>query len=537
MSDRTSAQLGGIIRGDFAAFVQRSHAEIKATEPFSFNWHIDVLAEKFEDVRLGRIKRLIVNLPPRHLKSVIGSVAFPAFLLGHKPTTEVLCVSYGQDLADDFSRSCLALMRSQFYQAIFSTRLAPDRQAVDEFKTSAGGCRRSSSVLGSLTGRGADIIIIDDPIKASDSQSDARRTMVNEEFYNTIYSRLNNKETGGIIIIMQRLHTDDLVAYVQEREAWEIVSFPAIAERDEVYNVRTPYGNRRIVRLNGEALHPARESRTTFEEIRSRDAYVFAAQYQQDPQPPAGVIVKREWLHRFDLSNPPKFDIKIQSWDTANKATELSDFSVCTTWGVKDKRLYLLDVVRVRIEFPELKRKVRELANLHRAETVLVEDNASGTQLIQQLRAENFSIVQPVSTSGDDKIMRLRAQTAKIESGFVLFPESAPWLDTLLLELTSFPNSKYDDQVDSIVHALAWLTGHATVPGLIQFYQQEVEKRRRALGGGRDEIVSMRALVSGQTITVKGKFLSHEVGDIMKMDRFSATALFKAKRFEWVAAE
>ena len=187
--------------------------------------------------------------------------------------------------------------------------------------------------------------------------------------------------------------------------------------------------------------------------------YNFVAQYQQDPQPPSGIIVKREWLKFYDPSDLPKqFDQIFQSWDTANKDTELSNFSVCTTWGLKDRRLFLLDVYRHKLEFPDLKRAVQELAAFHRAKIVLIEDKASGSSLIQELRAEQFSLVQAAPALHGDKVMRLRAQTAKIEGGFVLFPKKAHWLDTYLRELISFPNSKYDDQVDSTVFALAWST-------------------------------------------------------------------------------
>lgn len=512
MTDGTLAHYANILRSDFAAFIQRAFPEIRPSEPFLFNWHIEILAGKLERVRLGKTTRLIINLPPRHLKSFVGSVAFPAFVLGHRPSAEILCVSYGQDLADEFSRSCLSLMRSPFYQAIFKTRLDPSRQAVEEYKTVAGGCRRSTSVTGGLTGRGADIIIIDDPIKADDSQSDVRRASVNASFYNTIYSRLNNKTTGAIVIIMQRLHADDLVAYVQEHEAWEVVTFPAIAEVREVYDVRTPYGRRRIVHEAGEALQPARESLASLEDTRARNEYVFAAQYQQDPQPPAGLIVRREWLHFYsDKTKPTEFDQIIQSWDTANKATELSNFSVCTTWGVKENRLYLLDVLRRKMEFPELKRTVREWAGQWRAEVVLVEDKASGTQLIQDLRAENFSIVQAAPALDGDKEIRLRAQTAKIEGGFALFPERAPWLDAYLLELTSFPNSKYDDQVDSTVNALAWLTQRTTMPGWgwIEYARRQLaEQRGETARSNRMTRVKMPAgsshwtLITGRSVAI-----------------------------------
>jgi predicted phage terminase large subunit-like protein len=271
-------------------------------------------------------------------------------------------------------------------------------------------------------------------------------------------SRLNSQENGAIIIVMQRLHADDLVAHVQEHEAWDVLSFPAIAEDDEVYEFSTPYGHRRVLRKKGEALHPELVSVRTLEQIRrAMTEYVFTAQYQQAPQPPSGVVVKREWLKFYSpAEKPPKFERVIQSWDTANKDTELANYSVCTTWGFHNKQMYLLDVFRKKLNFPDLKRAVKNQASLHSPAIVLIEDKASGTSLIQELRAEGFSLVQAAPGIDGDKIMRLRAQTAKIEGGFVLLPKEAPWLNTYVLELISFPNSKHDDQVDSTVFALAW---------------------------------------------------------------------------------
>jgi predicted phage terminase large subunit-like protein len=204
--------------------------------------------------------------------------------------------------------------------------------------------------------------------------------------------------------------------------------------------------------------------------------YNFTAQYQQDPQPPSGIIVKRDWLKFYSPNEKPgRFDQVLQSWDTANKDTELANFSVCTTWGIKDKQLFLLDVFRRKLEFPDLKRAVTELAALHRSTIVLIEDKASGTSLIQELRADNFSLAQAAPDLDGDKVMRLRAQTAKIEGGFVLFPNEAHWLDDYLRELVSFPNAKNDDQVDSTVFALAWSTLHPE-PGILVHYKNEAAK-------------------------------------------------------------
>jgi predicted phage terminase large subunit-like protein len=449
-----------VLRHDLCAFIHRSFLELNSQTRFLANRHIEVLAAKLEEVRRGSCNRLIINVPPRHLKSHATSIAFPAWILGHEPTKQILCVTYAQELSEKFARDSRTLMTSPFYEGLFDTRLFKGREAVSEYETTQGGYRLSTSIGGVLTGRGADLIIIDDPLKADDALSELRRRSVNEWYDNTLRSRLNSQEMGAIIIVMQRLHADDLVAHVQKHESWDVLSFPAIAEQDETYDFSTPYGRKRIQRKNGEALHPAFLSLAALEsQRRAMTEYNFTAQYQQNPQPPSGVIVKREWLKFYGPNDKPeKFDKIIQSWDTANKDTELSNYSVCTTWGLKKQHMFLLDVYRRKLEFPDLKRAVRELAALHRANIVLVEDKASGSSLIQELRFEHFSLVQAAPAIDGDKVMRLHAQTAKIEGGFVLFPKQAHWLEVYLRELISFPNSKYDDQVDSTVFALAWIT-------------------------------------------------------------------------------
>jgi predicted phage terminase large subunit-like protein len=466
-----------LLRHDLCAFIHRSFLELEQSE-FHWNWHLEVLAAKLEDVRQGRCKRLIVNIPPRHLKSLAISIAFPAWVLGHEPTKKILSVTYAQDLSDNLARRSRTLMTSPFYQALFPTRLSKGREAVSDFETTSGGCRLSTSVGGVLTGRGADILIIDDALKADDALSESRRRSVNEWFDNTLRSRLNSQEEGAIIIVMQRLHADDLVAHVQQTETWDVLSFPVIAEQDETYNILTPYGRKQMRRRAGEILQPSLLSPTTLEiQRRAMTEYNFTAQYQQNPQPPSGIIVKREWLKFYGPNDlPRKFDEIMQSWDTANKDSELANFSVCTTWGLKDQRLYLLDVFRRKLNFPDLKRFVRQLADLHHADVVLVEDKASGTSLIQELRGDGFSTVQAAPAIEGDKIMRLRAQTAKIEGGFVLFPKEAPWLDTYIHELVTFPNAKNDDQVDSTVFALAWSTPKGGAWGWVQYYKNQVEK-------------------------------------------------------------
>ena len=341
IEDPTPAEYKAVLRQDFATFAARGFRYLNPQAELSLAWHIEVIAAKLAAMRRGEIRWLIITVPPRHLKSHLASITFPAWCLGHDPSLQILCVSFAQELADKLARDCRSLMLSRWYRSLFATRLAEHRQAVHEFVTTRQGYRLATSTGGVLTGRGADIIVIDDPLKPEEALSRALRQACNEWFVHTLYSRLNDKRTGAIVIIMQRLHEDDLVGHVLSQEPWEVVSFPAIAETDEEHRIDTIWGPRCFTRQRGEALHPERESLETLHHLRrTLGEYHFAAQYQQSPAPLGGGLVKIEWFKRYrDSDKPERFDRVVQSWDTANKATELSDFSVCTTWGIKDKHV------------------------------------------------------------------------------------------------------------------------------------------------------------------------------------------------------
>ena len=464
------------LRLDFAAFIERSFCELNPQTEFLSNWHIEVIADALEDCRLGRTRRLIINVPPRSLKSHCASVAFSAWLLGHNPSAQILCASYAQDLADKHALDTRSLIASQFYRELFPTRISRMKQAVSEFMTTDGGFRLATSVGGVLTGRGADFIIIDDPLKPDDALSDTRRKSTNDWYDHTLFSRLNDKRTGCIILIMQRLHEDDLVGHVQQFGGWKVLRFPAIAEEEECYHSRTFDGGLNTHgRHPGEALHPAREPLSTLEELRQTlGEYNFAGQYQQAPAPFGGGIVNADWFKTYG-ELPSSFQMILQSWDTANKATDLSDYSVCTTWGLKDKDIYLLHVLRKRLEYPELKRLVRSHAEAFSARNVLIEDKASGTQLIQEMRKDGFHSVTGYCNSLD-KVMRMRSATSTIENGFVYLPEKAEWLAEYLHEMAIFPNGKYDDQVDSTSQALDWVRGRSYPYGVLEYHKQLAEK-------------------------------------------------------------
>jgi len=462
------------------AFTQRSFYELNPTTPFIPNWHMEVVASALEACRRGEITRLIINQPPRSLKSVTASVAFVAYLLGHDPTAQIICASYGQDLANKHALDTRTIMASSWYQSLFPrTRLSSQRQALQELMTSLQGFRLATSVGGVLTGRGANYIIIDDPLKPEEALSDTSRRAANEWFDHTLYSRLNDKRKGCIILIMQRLHEDDLVGHVLGLEPWTIIRLPAIAEVDERHEIRTPYGIQLFERFAGEALHPEREPLEVLKRIReAQGEYNFSGQYQQAPAPLGGGLVKLEWFKNYTTADvPAKFELVFQSWDTANKPSELSDYSVCTTWGVKDKHIYLIHVLRKRLGYPELKRALREQAEAFSPETILIEDKASGTQLIQEMVNEGMHAIQKYEPSMD-KTMRMNSVTSTVENGFVHLPDKASWLGEYLHELASFPKCKYDDQADSTSQALDWFKQKCmtAVYGLLEWWKEQEGK-------------------------------------------------------------
>jgi predicted phage terminase large subunit-like protein len=482
-------ELAALIRRDFYTFFAWAFVELNPDTEFLPNWHIEAMCATLQACAEGRVTRQIINVPPRYGKSLAASVALPAFILGHNPSARILCVSYGQELADKHSRDCMALMKTPGYQQLFPTRLSSQRQAVGEFMTTKQGYRIATSIGGAVTGKGADFIILDDPLQPDAALSDSQRQAANDYYDHTLYSRLNNKTTGRVIVVMQRLHQDDLVGHVLEQERWNLLALPAIAEQDELITIDSILGTQRIKRRAGDALHAAREPLAALEQIKKTiGSYNFAGQYQQTPAPLGGGLIKAEWFLHYELHQlPSKFDQIIQSWDTANKPSELSDFSVCTTWGLLNKHFYLINVFRKRLNYPDLKRAVREQRELFNATVVLIEDKASGTQLIQEFVSDGLHGITRYEPQ-TDKIMRMHAQSGMIENGFVHIPCTAHWLDDYLLELTTFPRGKFDDQVDSTAQALDWakqLSLH-DFSGWIEFYRREAERAQGGSGSRLD---------------------------------------------------
>ena len=451
--------LRALLRRDFGFFARGGMQELHPAVQILWNWHLDLICSYLMDVFEGRTRRLIINIPPRYGKSLLASIVFPAFILGRRPEAEIICMTYAQSLSEDHAEKTRRLMNSQFYLDTFGPRLLSDRVKLRELRTSGGGSRLATSVEGTLTGRGGNFLIIDDAIKPQEADSEVRRNSVNEWFDSTVYSRTNDKSKGAIIVIMQRVHEDDLVGHITARGDWTVLSLPVIAEQDETHTFNTAFGPQTFYRKEGEALHSARESLDQLARLQlEMGTRVFLAQCQQRPAPKDGEIICWDWFRIFDPASPPKFTRIVQSWDTASTDKDQSNFSVCMTFGeTSDQHWYLLDVYRGKLKFPDLLRKVRGLSELHRATDVLIEHCASGIQLAQQLREEGFVNIQAIKPEGS-KFERLTACSARIEAGKVWIPGQAHWLEPFRHELTFFPKGKYDDQADALSQGLLWLS-------------------------------------------------------------------------------
>jgi predicted phage terminase large subunit-like protein len=420
------------------------------------NWHLEAITHQLERVRRGETRRLIITLPPHNLKSICASVAFPAFVLGHDPSVRIVCASYAQELTTKHARDCRRVMESTWYKQLFpKTRLDPRKNTESEFETTARGYRMGTSVGGTLTGRGGNLILIDDPMKPAEAMSDTKRAAVAEWYDSTLSSRLDRKTEDAIVLIMQRLHVDDLVGHVLEKGTeWAQLDLPAIAEVAQEVEV----GPGRFYHRQADAvLHPDFEPRSVLEVLRADlGSHVFSAQYQQMPVPPEGALIKGKWFRTYaKVPSPQKGDRIVQSWDTASKVGKTNDYSVGTTWLKRKEDYYLLDVLRVRLEYPELLRKIVSHAKARGTKEVLIEDASSGTSLTQDLRRSGP--FRPIVIKPEkDKAVRLEGQSALIEAGHVLLPESAPWLADFLNELLAFPGGRFDDQVDSFSQFLGW---------------------------------------------------------------------------------
>jgi predicted phage terminase large subunit-like protein len=453
MRERTHDLPTQLYRRSLRFFLREVFRQLHPNDPpLVISWYIEAICHALEQTYSGDCRRLVINVPPRHGKSIAAAVAFCAWLLGHDPTLKILVGTYNEDLARLHDRQLRQIMESPQYRAAFPNTII-DRKATRqlELHTTAGGFRMAVTTGGSATGFGGDFIILDDCMKAQDAGSEAERIRVRDWFRGTIGTRLNNKREGVIISIQQRLHEDDLTSYILAAGATHL-NLPAIAPS----RARIPIGIGQFhVREPGDLLAPEREDRETLDRLRRElGPRVFAPQYLQDPTPAEGNTVRLDWFPRFDVA-PERHEFKkvVQSWDTAWSAEPGSAYSVCTTLGYFDSLWYLLDVVRVRLEYYDLKRLVIQMWRRWHPDKVLIENASSGPALWADLRAEGpfRPLMWDVAKSKEE---RLIAQTGQMEAGKIVLPNEASWLEDYCHELKSAPNCRYWDQVDSTTQFL-----------------------------------------------------------------------------------
>jgi len=440
-------------RNDLGAFIWKCFVTILPSTAYKPNWHIDAIVYQLMRVVAGEVRRLLITQPPRTLKSICVSVALVAWLLGHDPSRRIVVVSYSNELAAELHRQFRMVVDSLWYQALFPGIRAA-RDTGTEFVTTAGGCRYATSVGGTLTGRGGDLVILDDPQKTEDAASEPARQRLIEWYTGTLVSRLNDKKNGAIIVVMQRQHEYDLL---EEQSGWTHLNLPAIAGEDSII----PIGQGKpFVRRRGDILHPRLEDQATLDRIKDEmGSHTFSAQYLQQPAPPEGNLIKRHWFRTWDFVPEP--GRIFQSWDIAMMTGPSNDFSVCTTWLMTQSDYYLLHVFRKRLEYSDLRRKIAMLADQQDADTILIENIGPGMALLQDLRRDlppGMPFPRGQKPEGS-KVDRMIAQSAKIEAGHVYLPSMTQWLDWLdifVAELLAFPYGRYNDQVDSTSQFLNW---------------------------------------------------------------------------------
>ena len=444
------------LRQDQLAFLQKVFQTMEPGRDFVMAPYIQFLVDVLMGILEGREKRVSINLPPRHLKSSIISVAFVAFALGRNPTTKFICLSHTESLARELSLRCRRIIESEWYRnTLPGTRLRSDANRIDEFQTTKGGGRYAGSFNASVMGRGGDFIILDDAQTPSDVMSSTERDKTRMIYDAAISSRLNDPRSGVFINVSQRLHVDDLTAYLQTK-GFRTIAMPLIARDDEEIELSTGTWKREP----GDVLNPTMFPPEEIEKIKlNAPMYFFEAQYQQRPLREFGSFVEQGWFPRFS-GRLDHGDI-VLSWDTADRADGTGSFSVCLVFHVLNGIYNLIDMVRVRLDFLDLLDVAIDLDKRYRPTTILVEDAASGKALIPALNdkrlKESRPLCVPMRTGGLSKTERLQGQIVKLKSGSVRIPEHAPWLADFLDEVCAFPNVRHTDQVDALSQFLAWV--------------------------------------------------------------------------------
>jgi predicted phage terminase large subunit-like protein len=491
------AQMRRRLEPDLKSFVFAFWPILEPTTPLEWNWHLDLLCDHLTQVAHGKCKRLIVNVPPRSMKSLLCTVFYPVWRWCSEPQRRFMSVSYSDELSTEHSIFRRNVLASELYRILWGHRVkfARGQNLKTQYQNTRRGAMFATSITGSATGKGCDELIVDDPLNAKKAFSDQEREATNRNFDTTFRSRLNHPATGTILVIMQRLHDNDLCGHLLEREpgVWTHIRLGAEAEQDEQW--KFPISGRVRSRAAGDLLWPSRWSREVLAGLKTAmGSWAYSGQYQQNPAPIEGSVIRRKWIRFYRelpsvaYGNCPLDErgMWLQSWDCTFKETRDSDYVVGQVWWMGRGGYYLVDQVRERLDFVGTREAIRQMTRKYpQATTKLVEDKANGPAVIASLSAEIDGIIPVVPE--DSKLGRLHAVTPLFEAGNVFLPEStgeggapANWVDDFVEEITRFPAAPHDDQVDACTQALLFY--RSQFGGIFLYYMRGAEQLRQARG-------------------------------------------------------
>jgi predicted phage terminase large subunit-like protein len=461
-------QANTLIRTDFCSFVRKAFRHTHEGTKLGDHAYIDFVCHKLEGLVGGETPRLIINMPPRHLKTFLGAKCLAAWMLGIRPSTNVLIVTYSEALANEIAYGIRSIMQSTWYKAVFKTRLADDRTKVTDFATTQGGRVYAASIDGSITGHGADLLIFDDPIDIDDADNLEHIQKINARFDSKVMSRLNNAKESRVVVIAHRLNEHDLSGHLKAAGGWESISLPMIAKRSKIYDVG--YGEWH--RKKGDLLRPDAFTKNEIKRLQNTLAPDFETLYQQSPGGVASVRLKRKYFQI--CKDAPGTGSVILSIDTAQRGGPANSYSTIQAWRWVGPNHYLVGNWREQCNFDRLCERYWFFVRRFRPVVALIEATAMGPQLIADAKRRERVRVLEIIPDSRSKVDRLVAHLRTFKRKHIYLPEMAEWREQYIGEFLQFPQGKFDDQVDATTQYLDWVRSNPVVP----------TPEPRALGGG-----------------------------------------------------
>jgi predicted phage terminase large subunit-like protein len=452
-------QANTLIRTDFSSFVRKAFRHAHDGTKLGDHAYVDYLCHELQKVAENETQRLIINMPPRHLKSFVGAKCLAAWTLGREPSTHVLVVTYSETLANEIAYGIRSIMQSSWYKDVFKTRLADDRTKVTDFATTQGGRVFAASIDGSITGHGADLLIFDDPIDIDKADDLEHIKKINARFDSKVMSRLNNAKKSRVVVIAHRLNERDLSGHLKEQRGWRQISLPMIAKRSQTYDV----GHGEWRRKKGDRLRPDAFGKKEIKRLeKTALAPDFETLYQQNPGGAGSLRLKRAYFAPYETAplNMPT----VLSVDPGQRGGKDNSFSTIQAWCPFGPFHALVEVWREQCNYETLRATYMRFIRKHRPVAAVIEATAMGPQLISDVAGRGQAQVVEIVPDGRSKVERLIEHLPTIRKKRVLLPEHAEWREAYLEEMLNFPNGKFDDQVDATTQYLDWIAKNRSLP-------------------------------------------------------------------------